>query len=67
MTNTAKLNEIMRASGLDRAFIAQMLGISSSSFEKRANGHSEFKSADISIMRDLFNLSSDQMMEIFFS
>lgn len=67
MTNTAKLNEIMRASGLDRAFIAHMLGISSSSFENRANGHSEFKSADISIMRDLLNLSNDQIMDIFFS
>jgi hypothetical protein len=67
MTNTAKLNEIMRASGLDRAFIAQMLGISSSSFKKRVNGHIEFKSADISIMRDLLNLSNDQLTEIFFS
>ncbi|MCR5738905.1 MAG: hypothetical protein K6G43_03735 [Lachnospiraceae bacterium] len=67
MTNTAKLNEIIRVSGLDRAFIAQMLGISSSSFENRVNGHREFKSADISIMRDLLNLSNDQLMEIFFS
>ena len=67
MTNTAKLNEIIRVSGLDRAFVAQMLGISSSSFEKRANGLTQFKTADISIMRDLFNLSSDQLMEIFFS
>jgi len=67
MTNTAKLNEIIRVSGLDRAFIAHMLGISSSSFENRANGLTQFKTADISIMRDLLNLSNDQMMDIFFS
>ena len=67
MTNTAKLNEIMRASGLDRAFIAQRLGISSSSFENRVNGLTQFKTADISILRDLLNLSNDQIMDIFFS
>lgn len=67
MTNTAKLNEIIRVSGLDRAFIAHMLGISSSSFENRVNGLTQFKTGDISIMRDLLNLSNDQMMDIFFS
>lgn len=67
MTNTAKLNEVIRSSGLDKSIIAERLGISCDSFSKKVNGHRQFRVSEISKMRDMLNLSGTDLTDIFFS
>lgn len=66
MTNTVKLNDVIRSSGVNESVLADRLGISVQDFETKANGQAEFTSGDISILADVLRLSGSDIDEIFF-
>lgn len=67
MTDTDKLREIIRLSGLKKAFIADKLGLSYQGYLNKEMGLTEFTAPEISILKDLLNLTSKQVIEIFLS
>ncbi len=67
MTNVELLKKKIADSGLKIAYITENLGISYQGFSRKANGETEFKASEISIMRRLLNLTAEETEEIFFA
>lgn len=67
MTDTEKLGEVIRNSGLKKTFIAEKLGITYQGYAKKESGKSEFLASEISVLKDLLNLSNKEVSEIFLS
>lgn len=67
MTNTLKLKVAIVESGMNQEQIAKMCGISPSVFSSKLNGVSEFKASEIKKIAELFDLSVDRVMQIFFA
>lgn len=67
MTNTTRLKEVVKESGLKKVFIADKLGISYQSYQKKESGKTEFLATEVSIMKTLLHLSSKDVTEIFLS
>lgn len=65
MTDTKRLKEVVRQSGLKKSFIAEKLGISYAGYNKKESGKSEFLSSEIVILKGLLHLSNKDVSEIF--
>lgn len=67
MTDTRLLKRRIRESGLKKTHIASRLGLSYQGYLKKENGEHFFTSKEISILIELLNLSTDDVMQIFFA
>lgn len=67
MTDSKKLKGSIDDSGLKKVFIAEKLGLSYQGYLKKENGQSEFTGKEITILRDLLNLTNKEVAEIFLS
>lgn len=66
MTDSKRLKEVVKASGLKKKFIAEKIGVSYRSYLNKENGVTGFYSNEICIIKDLLRLTMQEAMEIFF-
>lgn len=68
MTDTKKLLEAIKDSGLRKGFIAGKLGITTYGFQKKVENKSQFKAEEIKILCDLLGITSlEEKERIFFA
>lgn len=67
MTDSAKLVEAIKRSGLKIGFIASELGLSSTGFRNKMEGRSDFTVPEMLKLSALLNLKASQRNEIFFA
>ena len=67
MTDSTRLKDLVKSSGLKKTFIAEKLGLSYQGYLKKENGDSDFMATEISILKDLLRLSNKEVSEIFLS
>lgn len=67
MTNTNMLLEAIKRSGYRLSFIAQKLGISRATLYNKIYGRTEFLQSEISLLKDLLNLTAEEGELIFFA
>lgn len=68
MTNTVRLNELIRKSGLKKGWIAARLHLSSYGFRRKLWNKSQFKAGEIKMLCELLGiLSLEEMSDIFFN
>lgn len=56
MTDTTKLNEIIKQSGLKRRFIAETMGLSPYGLSRKINNDSEFKTGEIERLCEILHI-----------
>lgn len=67
MTNTDKLVQIIKESGLKKGFIASKLGLTTYGLQKKIENKTQFKAEEIKKMCIILNISSlKEKEEIFF-
>lgn len=62
-----ELKALRVKNGFTQKDIAEILGISETSYNKRENGSLEFTISEIKKLKNIFNLSNDDIIRIFFS
>lgn len=67
MTDSNRLKELIRLSGLKKTYIADKLGISYQGYLKKESGKSDFLSKEIVVLKSLLSLSNKEVSEIFLS
>lgn len=67
MTNSDALKDAIRNSGLKMKFISDKLGITAATFSRKINGKNEFNASEITTLKRLLGLSSEQRDSIFFN
>lgn len=67
MTDSTRLKDLVKSSGLKKKFIAEKLGLSYQGYLKKENGDSDFMATEISILKDLLRLTNKEVSEIFLS
>lgn len=68
MTNTTLLEDLIKASGLKRSFIAAKLGISRQQLSRKIKGLAQFVGPEIKIMCKLLNLETwAEIKPVFFA
>ena len=68
MTNTELLLELIDGSGYKRKYIADKLGITTYSLQKKINNETEFKATEINILCDVLKIIDiDLRWKIFFA
>jgi hypothetical protein len=68
MTDTVRLKEEIKRSGLKKGWIALELGLSSYGFQRKINNESEFKAGEIKSLCQLLKITSlKKKEEIFFN
>ena len=68
MTNTAKLNDRIKASGLKKRYIAKALGVVDATLSRKINNAQDFKTGEITILCNLLGIESlEEKEEIFFA
>ncbi len=67
MTNTAKLKAVIIEKGFIHEQIARMIGISKTSFSYKLNNKSEFRASEIKKISDFLQLTSADVLAIFFA
>ncbi len=58
MTDTVRLNEEIKRSGLKKGWIAAELGLSSYGFQRKINNQSQFKAGEIKDLCQLLSITS---------
>lgn len=58
--DTGLLNDYIDDSGLKIRFICETLGLSRQGFDKKRNGKTPFKAAEIYVLCDLLNITDDK-------
>lgn len=67
MTDTEKLREIIRRSGLKHSFIASSLGIGTAALTNKITNRSDFKASEIDALCKLLKIESlEEKEKIFF-
>ena len=66
MTNTAKLNDYIERSGLKKSYIANALGIRSSTLSRKINNAQGFMADEISVLCGLLGIDSLEDKEAIF-
>lgn len=66
MTNTAKLNEYIRASGLKKSYIAKALGVADSTLSRKINNAQGFMAEEISALCAILGIDSLEEKEAIF-
>ena len=68
MTDTVKLNERIRASGLKKNYIAKMLGIAESTLSRKINNTQGFMADEIQMLCNLLGINTlEEQYAIFFA
>jgi len=68
MTNTVRLNELIKKSGLKKGWIADRLHLSSYGFRRKLWNKSQFKAGEIKALCELLGIASlEEISDIFFN
>ncbi len=67
MTDTIKLKQAIKDSGMTIVAIAEKAGILRETLYNKINGESEFKASEISALSKVLNLSNEERDAIFFA
>ena len=68
MTNTVRLNELIKKSGLKKGWIADRLHLSSYGFRRKLWNKSQFKAGEIKVLCELLGIASlEEISNIFFN
>ena len=68
MTDTKRLNEIIKASGFKKKALAERVGLSPLGLANKVNGKTEFKSGEIKKLAAALGITDPQdICEIFFA
>lgn len=67
MTDNARLQELVKSSGIKKSFIAEKMGISYQGYVKKESGKSEFIASEIKVIKDLLHLTNKEVTKIFLS
>ena len=68
MTDTARLNELIKESGLKVGYIANRLGLSQYGFSRKRDNLSEFTPSEINALCDILHITSlEDRFSIFFN
>ena len=65
--NLEKLKEIIRQSGLKKAFIAESLGITDGSLRNKLSGRTNFTWREIQVLARILHLSAEICDSLFFT
>lgn len=66
MTNCRMLQDTIKESGYQKSYIASQMGLKSSTFSSKLNGHTAFKPDEINALCDLLKLKKRQRRLIFY-
>lgn len=66
LTNTQALRDKIAERGLKLGYVAKCVKMSRQCLHNKIYGSSEFTVSEINAMRDVLNLSTDELMRIFF-
>lgn len=66
MTDTAKLNERILASGLKKNYIAKALGVAESTLARKINNAQDFRASEINALCDLLGITTLEEKEAIF-
>ncbi len=66
MTNTAKLNEYIQATGLKKSYIAKVLGVADSTLARKINNAQDFRASEIGKLCELLGIDSLEEKETIF-
>lgn len=67
MTDTKKLRDKIKESGLKYSYIAACIGLSPYGFKKKIENDSEFKASEIQGLFELLKLTCSERDQIFFA
>lgn len=67
MTNTLKLKAVILEKGFTQEQIAEMLEMTSATFNYKVNNKSEFKASEIKKLSEILQLTPDEINAIFFA
>lgn len=67
MTNTALLEQYIKASGYKKSYIAMQLGITPYALAMKINNESEFKASEMTTIGKLLNIDAATRDAIFFN
>lgn len=67
MTNTDLLRSIIEQSGFRLAFLAEKLGLSRYSLQKKIYNRSDFKACEIKVLCDVLSIDADTAKLVFFA
>ena len=66
MTNTTLLRRKIDESGYKLIFLAEKCGLTYQGFMKKVNNETEFKASEIQTLKELLNLTTEEVNAIFF-
>lgn len=67
MTNTTLLRRKIDESGYKLIFLAEKCGLTYQGFMKKVNNETEFKASEIQTLKELLNLTTEEVNAIFFA
>lgn len=67
MTDTLKLRQRIKDSGLRLGFIAKALGVSTYTLQRKLDNDSEFKISEVDTLSKLLGLTPNEKNELFFA
>lgn len=67
MTNTTLLRRKIDKSGYKLIFLAEKCGLTYQGFMKKVNNETEFKASEIQTLKELLNLTTEEVNAIFFA
>lgn len=67
MTDTERLNQKIKDSGIKKNWISEKCGMSYNSFLNKLNNKTDFTAPEISTLKDVLGLSPQEVNDIFFS
>lgn len=66
MTNTDKLNELIRKKGIKKGYLAKKLGVSNTTFYALMRNKSEFKASQIRILCEELGIEDNETVKAIF-
>lgn len=66
MTDTAKLNDRIQASGLKKGYIAKVLGVTDATLSRKINNAQDFRASEINALCELLGINSLEEKEAIF-
>lgn len=66
MTNTDKLNELIRKKGIKKGYLAKKIGVSNTTFYALMRNKSEFKASHIRILCEELGIEDNETMKAIF-
>ncbi len=66
MTNTDKLNDLIRQKGIKKGYLAQKIGVSNTTFYALLRNKTEFKASQIRILCEELGIEDNETMKAIF-